>query len=57
MNNKELEEQQILDIEWVELILEAKKLGLTADEILHFLHNSEFYKYWMKWMKKDISTK
>lgn len=43
MINK-VREQQTLDMEWVKLLLEAKKLGLTAEEILHFLHNSDIYK-------------
>lgn len=29
---------QLLDKEWVELILEAKQLGMTKEEISNFLH-------------------
>jgi DNA-binding transcriptional MerR regulator len=36
------ENMKALDIEWVELLLEAKYLGLTHEEVREFiLHNSK----------------
>lgn len=34
----------VLDQEWVELILEAKKLGLTKEEILGYLRREAAFK-------------
>lgn len=40
MDNPEKNIQLVeLDIEWVELIKEAKQIGLSLDEILLFLQN------------------
>ncbi|MCK0470363.1 DNA-binding anti-repressor SinI [Halalkalibacter sp. APA_J-10(15)] len=31
------EKQEFIDLEWFELLLEAKQNGLTVEEIQHFL--------------------
>ncbi|QNF26207.1 MULTISPECIES: anti-repressor SinI family protein [Metabacillus] len=33
-----------LDQEWIELMMEAKKLGLSFDEIKQFLHHGKDWK-------------
>ena len=33
-----LEEQEELDVEWIYLLLEAKQLGVTPQEVREFLH-------------------
>ncbi len=40
VNHRELEmdKYEKLDLEWVYLILEAKKMGITPQEIRQFLH-------------------
>ncbi|EKF34602.1 MULTISPECIES: anti-repressor SinI family protein [Bacillus] len=32
---------KLLDNEWVQLLREARKVGLTVDEVRHFLKSSE----------------
>jgi hypothetical protein len=38
-DEKEMTTRGNLDLEWAMLIVEAKNLGLTAEEIRNFIHN------------------
>lgn len=41
MGNSTWVEEEVLDLEWMVLIMEAKQLGISKEEILHFLRFNE----------------
>ena len=41
---KELSQTDLLDQEWIELMIEAKQLGLSFEEIQQFLQNGNALK-------------
>lgn len=41
MDGKEIEQLKEFDREWVDLIMEARQLGLTPEEIRLFLNQTE----------------
>ncbi|WLR43911.1 DNA-binding anti-repressor SinI [Bacillus carboniphilus] len=43
-----MEQIQQLDEEWVELILSARSIGMTYDEIKTFIHNPQFFQQQLK---------